>query len=814
MRSTKNILKGQSLIELILAMSLLVILLPVLGYGFITARSGKAQQQMRIKGTAMLKQVSEAVRSVRETGWNQFNVNGTFHTEINGSNAWTLVSGPLTNADGFTQQVLIADAQRDSNGNLVATGGQLDPSTKSVTITVSWTQPIAAQVNSVFYFSRYLNNQTLVNTTVADYTPGSLNNTQITNSAGGEIALANNNKAKWCSPAFSSTTIDLPDGPPVAVSATASATINTPNNVFVATAPDPSTSIKMSYLTVTANEDTPVATLVGNFTMNSSEYSDPGLVPTGVNLDNNFKTNDIKFFTSSGNNLYALIATNMPDKEVIAVQVKANGVDTFQDSVNKIYQYKTYFNTRQYQGDTRSTPNQDHAPFGYGGISITTLGNRGYLASSGYLYVFDLSNIDSKSPSSGLDMVGCRIQLDGYDCNPGSGTDRKYSSGQTGATWSDTTSPAHSDCSDGGNIELYADNDVFPVKVGSNTYVFVAVGAGTNPEFNIVNVTNVPTGGTSPSISSSSCGRISGGNSGWKRISSYDFNSDSGTEEAANSVFATLDGSRAYISSNGGIDGNNDGDPDSNQLYILDTSNKSSPHFLSGTPSTGALSGYYLGTGANGQLYPRRSLTVLNGERAILVGKDGITDGQNAQEYQVLNISSEATPQYCGGVDYDQGFNDLTSVSEQDGDNFVYMVANTLEKQLKIIEGGPDDGIYVPEGLFESSTFALTASSAFNRFTSNLTLPAQTDVKLQVAVANQVSGSCTNAVFNFIGPDPADPSNSYFTQTGGVINGAIPTVDNGDYHNPGQCFRYKAFLSTTDTSQTPLFNDISINFSP
>jgi hypothetical protein len=171
-------------------------------------------------------------------------------------------------------------------------------------------------------------------------------------------------------------------------------------------------------------------------------------------------------------------------------------------------------------------------------------------------------------------MIGCRIELDGYDCRPSEGTNRKYSAGQTGTTWSSTTSPAHLDCSDGGNIELYADNDIYPVKSGASTYIFVAVGAGTNPEFNIANVTTVPTNSTSPRINNSSCGRIVGGASGWKRTSSFDFNTKSGTEEAANSVFAKADGSRAYISSNGGIDGNGDGQPDSYQLYILNTQTK------------------------------------------------------------------------------------------------------------------------------------------------------------------------------------------------------------------------------------------------
>lgn len=80
-------------------------------------------------------------------------------------------------------------------------------------------------------------------------------------------------------------------------------------------------------------------------------------------------------------------------------------------------------------------------------------------------------------------------------------------------------------------------------------------------------------------------------------------------------------------------------------------------------------------------------MTVFNGLRAVLVGKDGITDGNNGKEYQVLNMSNETSPAYCGGLQFDSGFNDLTSVSELDGDNFVYMVGNTIGNELKIIQG-------------------------------------------------------------------------------------------------------------------------------
>lgn len=786
-RLIKNNKSGQMIVELLVAFGLASILLPAILLGFVSSRDGKVQQQQRLIALGYLQEGVESVRSIRESGWANIENNNTYHVAVSGS-GWVLQSGAETLGD-FTRSVVISDVS------------PIDLSMKKITVTVSWNSLVPSNVSTVFYLTRYLGNNAFTDTTQADFNAGILNSVQITNTSGGEVKLANNNKAKWCTPELSPVTIDLPDGPPVAVSAYASATSSAiPNEVFVATSPSATNSAKLAYVNVTANSDPPVATLRGTFTLDAADYSNPSYVPTGINLDNNFKTNDVKYYVAPSGNVYALLATNLPDHEVVVVQIKSGGVDSFQDPINKIYKYWTFFNTRQYQGDVRSTPNQDQAPFGYGAVSISVFNNRGYVLSSGYLYVFDLSNIDSKSPSTGLDMVGCRIQLDGYDCQPGNGTDRKYDAGQTGASWGDTTSPAHLNCSDGGNIELYADNHLSLVQVGASVYAYVAVGAGTNPEFDIVNVTSVPTNSTNPRINNSSCGRISGGASGWKRISSLDMNNSSGTEEAANSVYAKSDGTRAYLSSNGGIDGNGNGQPDSHQFYIVNTSNKSSPSFISG--------GYYDGDTTNIQLFPRRSLTVLNGGRAVLVGQDGVVDGTEPKEYQVLNIETETAPAYCGGVNFLAGFNDLTSVSEADGDNFVYMVANTLDKQLKIIQGGPDTGIYVDSGYFESKIFDGGAEVAFNRFESGLIQPPNTQVKFQLATADAVAGSCSGASFNFIGPDLTN--STYFA----TVSGQIPLTTTGAYTNPGQCFKYKAFFTTTDSNTTPTFNDMKVNYSP
>jgi hypothetical protein len=983
-RLIKKIISGQSLVEVLVAMGISALVIPAIYFGLIASRQGQTQMVQRKTALTLLNESIEVVREVREKDWTGFAVDGTFHPST-ASGAWILASGPET-LGSFTRSIVISDVYRDNTGKIITSGGLLDPSSKKVDYSVSWSQPSVSSVTTSAYFTRFRDNLAYTQTSVADFNTGTKTNTAVTNNAGGEISLAQNTRARWCSPALSDSSINLPDGPPVAVAAFADpVTVNNPNKVFVATSPTATNSAKLAYINVTANTDSPTSTLRGTFTLDSAKYSNPAYVPTNIGLDNSFITNDVKYYSSPAGKLYALLATTKPDKEVIAIQINDGTSDTFQDPVNKIYKYWTFFNTKIYGssynnpsansadtgGDndgyqtnptyaynydgsfavdtnsgsntgtsctgndkdkhrfynynfsipsgatingigvnlaakvdsttgspkicvqlswdggttwtaTQSTANlttsvalyslggvadtwghawtdtgfsnanfrvrvadvasntsrdfsldwvgvkvyyngvssasNDQAPFNYGASAITILGSTGYVDSGGYLYAFDLSNIDSKSTSNDLDQVGCRILLDGYDCLPGSGTDKKYAAGETGASWSDTTSPAHNDCSDGGNIEINADHQLSAVQVGANKYVYAAVGAGTNPELDIVDVSTPPA-----SLSNYSCGR--GSDTGWKVTGSLDLDTYSGTEEAANSVYAKSDGTRAYVSSNGGILHNNI--PDSDQFYVIDTSTKSSPKFLTSWASTQlnppaptpahyqgtAQSGYYNGDTNNIELYPRRALTVLNGLRAVLVGQDGVSDNKEPQEYQVLNIDNESVPTYCGGVNYVPGFNDLTSVSEADGDNFVYMVANTMDHQLKIIQGGPD-GNYNDPGTFESGTYDPGYQIAFNRFTANVTLPANTNIQLQVGVAQPVNNSCAGANFTYVGP--GGDTGAFYTPIAASISGTIPWGNFApNYTNPGRCFRYKATLySNPDFSQTPSLNDFTVNFSP
>lgn len=194
---------GYSLIELLVAIGLFSVLVSVLFSGFIASRDGQPQQEQRFKASTLLQETLEAVRVVREAGWEDFAENGVFHPQsFQGS--WQLASGPET-IDGFTRSVTISDVYRDNDGAIASSDHKLDPSTKKIDISVSWDNPLTTLIERSIYLTRYLENLSYTETTAEDFTgqPGNesiLNNTSIRNQSGGEVTLAQSAYADWCQP--------------------------------------------------------------------------------------------------------------------------------------------------------------------------------------------------------------------------------------------------------------------------------------------------------------------------------------------------------------------------------------------------------------------------------------------------------------------------------------------------------------------------------------------------------------------------------------------------------------------------------------
>lgn len=247
------------------------------------------------------------------------------------------------------------------------------------------------------------------------------------------------------------------------------------------------------------------------------------------------------------------------------------------------------------------------------------------------------------------------------------------------------------------------------------------------------------------------------------------------------------DGKRVFVNSS------------ATRAYLATNVSESKPEFfiidVSGKTGNRPVIGSYDANGMN-----PKDLSVVPGNKAIIVGS-------GAEEYQVLDIADESHPARCGGLNLQTDVNGIASVLEQDGDSFSYIITSDASSELKIIAGGPG-GKSSSSGIFESQIFDATSEATFNNFSVNVIKPSETDIGYQVAVADAVSGNCSNATFDFVGPDGT--SGTFF-----ATSSAIPVAQNGGgFKNPSRCMKYKAYLSTSDPLQTPIFKDITFNYSP
>jgi len=209
-----------------------------------------------------------------------------------------------------------------------------------------------------------------------------------------------------------------------------------------------------------------------------------------------------------------------------------------------------------------------------------------------------------------------------------------------------------------------------------------------------------------------------------------------------------------------------------------------------------------------------RGVAVPTNSRAIVVGVGGGT-AAGTEQYQVVNISSlnndNPSLTYCGGYPVASGVFGISSILDQFNTAYSYIITGEDNNQFKIIRGGEGGGGYQTSGTFESSILSTQYPSAFNKFSASLS-PQGQSIKMQLAAAAPVNNSCTQATYNYVGPN--GEANQYFTPVGNTISGTVPFGSYGNYANPNRCFRYKVFFETTDPYMTPVFNDFTLNYSP
>ncbi len=323
--------RGMSIIEILVAIAISSLMLPALIFSFISSRQGKIQQGQRVDGAFLAKEAYEAVRIVKQRDWNEFAVNGIYHPEIS-NNTWSLTENPETTDNSFLRAIEISDAYRDENGNITQSGGNPDPSTKKVEITVSWTNPYPGAITDTSYFSRYINNSYFTHTTQEDFIEGTQNSVIVANYDGGEVMLGSGGSGSWCDPLLTVSTFDLPKNG-VANDITAIEGL-----IFAGTGDNASGE---SYAKINiSNASPPVASLIGTFS--------------------NYKTNAV-----FGEENYGYIATDTNSKEIVILNI-----------ASVPYTEIGYFNS---PGNTDAN-------------SIYVSGNTGYMTAGNKFYNFDLSS--------------------------------------------------------------------------------------------------------------------------------------------------------------------------------------------------------------------------------------------------------------------------------------------------------------------------------------------------------------------------------------------------------------------------------------
>ncbi len=126
---------------LITSAIILLTVLTLLGTHALYLRSALANTDS-LKATYLAQEGLEAARFLRDVSWeNQIEGRalGTNYYAGLVSGAWAL-STTVSSIENFSRTIVFNQVGRNASGDIVANGGTVDPNTKLVTATVSWSQ--------------------------------------------------------------------------------------------------------------------------------------------------------------------------------------------------------------------------------------------------------------------------------------------------------------------------------------------------------------------------------------------------------------------------------------------------------------------------------------------------------------------------------------------------------------------------------------------------------------------------------------------------------------------------------------------------
>jgi prepilin-type N-terminal cleavage/methylation domain-containing protein len=139
----KNRQRGVSLIEVLIAAAVISLVLVGLVMVGNLALKISVQLKKNIIATNLAAEVIEATKAVKQESWSNISslaLSVPYHPTKTGSpQKWTLTPDSES-VDGFLRQVILSPVYRDTNDDIVTSGGTLDPETKKITASVFWSE--------------------------------------------------------------------------------------------------------------------------------------------------------------------------------------------------------------------------------------------------------------------------------------------------------------------------------------------------------------------------------------------------------------------------------------------------------------------------------------------------------------------------------------------------------------------------------------------------------------------------------------------------------------------------------------------------
>jgi hypothetical protein len=134
------------------------LILTAIASAFSAYESAQSRQAPAVKGALLAEEGIEALKFIRNTGWNNFSSipsGATRYLYFSGS-AWSVTTTPEVIDGVFYRSFSPKSVSRDSSSNIVLSGGTNDPNTLFMTVTVSWSSHNATSTQSYSdYFFNY-----------------------------------------------------------------------------------------------------------------------------------------------------------------------------------------------------------------------------------------------------------------------------------------------------------------------------------------------------------------------------------------------------------------------------------------------------------------------------------------------------------------------------------------------------------------------------------------------------------------------------------------------------------------------------------